>query len=369
MSVNSYKMEEITGSPNDGNDGDQSSLLGQAQADYLNSKSALGADPATIKKKSLNDIIKERVSEQLNQIMANGSWGQPECYDDEEEYDEYPSQVENDLLGLDNNAKGKNCGKNDDESCDELPIHDLLKTERNNYKGEDSPGPALKSKYLATLINDMLQNDLTENRLNAKTEKYSRPQNIEKLAVTRINKPLWRKLSSEAKQKDIKAQAFQKTMLKGLIPLFQLTDELLDKSNDDSMTQKALDSMGLLCQAHRDINAWRKTNIEQELAGSYRQLCTEDDVNEPLLFDNLQEKIKCIQETDKLTYKIRGSYNRRPMRGGRVSSYQANRRPYMQGRPSRRGFLYHGQGALNSHGQRGRGYYQSQSPHRGQKKK
>ena len=233
-----------------------------------------------------------------------------------------------------------------DQAAPDL-MDDVLKSEFNHYKGGEQPGPPLKDKNLVTLVTDMLEKDLSADALTQKMNRYNRPENIKGLNIMKINKPLWKKVSPDTKNRDLKVQAFQKILLKSMVPITQILDQLLESKvqnvpiDTGSTLQKTLDAMSLLCQVNRDINKWRKTNLQPDMAAGFKQLCFEqsEDDDGGYLFDNLEQKLKTIKETESLTSALRGNFggfsHRRPM--ARFRGQDRRFTPY-QHRPMYKGY-------------------------------
>ena len=108
-------------------------------------------------------------------------------------------------------------------------------------------------------MNKMASNKLSEEKLKEKLNKYSRPQNCEKLVGAKVNPEIWSKIRPETRSRDLKMQKIQNTILKAITPLAELSDSLLNlkSKNDVFDTAKAvrqiLDSVALLTHANMQI--------------------------------------------------------------------------------------------------------------------
>jgi hypothetical protein len=283
---------------------------------------------------SLEEMINARIEAQLASYFETNQndWYEYDGTDENMDYDEQSVNDQDNPISNYNNMPVTNYGnQTPGEICspetEENNCPDFLMAELNNYKGRDRPGPALKTSHLTTLFNDMLSKDLPEEILNEKCSKYNRPDNVEKLTLMKINKPLWRKVSQETKNRDLKAQAFQKTFLKAMVPIMLITDEFVQAQNSGTILdlsdciKKAIDSLAMMCQVNRDINTWRKANLQPELNPEFRQLCTEKaEEEEPWLFENLKDKLKDLSETEKLTLSLKQGY-RAPQYGRNYQTF------------------------------------------------
>jgi hypothetical protein len=96
----------------------------------------------------------------------------------------------------------------------------------------------------------------------------------------------------------------------------RLTDDLIEARDKATVIdlpnaiQKAIDCLAMLCQVNRDVNAWRKSNLQTELNPEFRQICLEkpEDSDEPWLFENLKDKLKDLNETEKLSSSLKQNF-------------------------------------------------------------
>jgi hypothetical protein len=96
---------------------------------------------------------------------------------------------------------------------------------------QEELGPDVKPN-LAVLLNDMLQRKLSDEKSKEKAERQLRPQNLDLLQPPKINREIWmhKKVKSWAKGQDLKYQRTQNLLLKGLVPIVNVIDLLMDSA-------------------------------------------------------------------------------------------------------------------------------------------
>ena len=83
---------------------------------------------------------------------------------------------------------------------------------------------------------------------------------------TRVNSEIWQQLQPHTRSQDICMQNVQNSLLKGLIPLTQLTNTLLQllhstpAESRESNVKQALDALTLIAQAKRKFKPETKGN-------------------------------------------------------------------------------------------------------------
>ena len=178
---------------------------------------------------------------------------------------------------------------------------DILCDIAQDYDLDDQCGSPVGDK-LAAMLNKMARRKLKE-----KLNKYSRTQNCENLVGAKVNPEIWSKMRPETRSRDLKMQKIQNTILKGITPLAELSDSLLNlkSKNDVFDTAKAvrqiLDSVALLTHANCDIIQCRQELIRPDLNKLYQQICAEHVSFTGFLFgDDLPQKIKDINMTNRV---------------------------------------------------------------------
>ena len=125
---------------------------------------------------------------------------------------------------LDNKDKGENNNncltqdKKDDLSDSKLIVYDLNADEQTNKDMSDK---------LAKLVNKRWLDKLIADKLSEKLKKYSRPGNLEKLTVPRVNPEIWANMNHTGKQADLKAANTKNIVFNMGSILAKCTDTLL----------------------------------------------------------------------------------------------------------------------------------------------
>ena len=100
----------------------------------------------------------------------------------------------------------------------------------------------------------------------------------------------------------------QKTQLllsKGMIPLVQLMDKLLNKEENSEIFDLATDSLQLLAYTHRDISNVCRKFLKPAVAQKYKRLCSSHvPLTAKLLGDDLHKQLKSINEQKRIRVKM-----------------------------------------------------------------
>ena len=91
---------------------------------------------------------------------------------------------------------------------------------------EEKCGPGV-AENLAKVVDKLLRTRLAEEKLKEKQSLYSGPKNCEAMVPTQVNLKIWQQLQPHTRSQDIRMQKVQNYLLKGLMPLTQLTNTLL----------------------------------------------------------------------------------------------------------------------------------------------
>lgn len=166
----------------------------------------------------------------------------------------------------------------DEKVNDNVP--ELEKELSNEFFSDDETGPDV-SPDLARLFQNMLRRAALEGKIWDKMARYPRPDNVPLLQAPKVNPEICSKLKSNTKSKDIKIQKCQTKIVKGLISIAQLLDNLFEQRKQtgqstqlDHNIQLALDSFQMICQANRELSLRRRELIRPDLIFQYRQLCS-----------------------------------------------------------------------------------------------
>ena len=87
---------------------------------------------------------------------------------------------------------------------------------------DEVTGPAISEK-IASVLNNILASGLNEQATKKRKENIHRPSNSKLLAQTSINPEIWDIARKQTRSMDSTLQALQDTLIKGLIPLADLT--------------------------------------------------------------------------------------------------------------------------------------------------
>ena len=176
------------------------------------------------------------------------------------------------------------------------PSIDLFAERLSAYEKTDSVGPAIKDS-LAKFIDHSISNFMDVKLYKELSDKYLRPGNTTNLVAPRCNIEIWKLLSENNKQRDIKIGKHQDKLVKGLIPLVLA----MENCKDDAVLTLLTDSFQLLSQANMEINADRKDKLRSDL-GKVKHLANKDQAVSNHLFGNdLEAELKKAEVAIKLT--------------------------------------------------------------------
>lgn len=101
-------------------------------------------------------------------------------------------------------------------------------------------------------------------------------------------------IASRFKKNDSVLQKTQLLLTKGMTPLVQLMDKLLESEDENSeIFDLATDSLQLLAYNHRDISNVCRKFLKPEVAKKYKRLCSANiPLTAYLLGDDLDKKVK-----------------------------------------------------------------------------
>ena len=219
-------------------------------------------------------------------------------------------------------------GEINDNSEDE----NLLELE-SFFEMIDKKGGRIDTK-LATIIDNGLCKQLSEEKIKEIGDKYLPPENTNNIRVPRTNQEIWKLLSKTQKGRDIKLQKTQNIITKTITASVGMLDKLRKarkekqevnlKDFENTMT----DIIRLSSACFTDVSYTRKESMKSGLIEKFRPLCTKNDTEtnstEFLFGDNLNQKIKDLGESSKLSNTLGTPFQRHSKNSprGRPYGYQ-----------------------------------------------
>lgn len=223
---------------------------------------------------------------------------------------------------------------------------------QQGYQSSEPTGPPIKTIF-ADIINSGLRRRPNENVLENTVGKYPFPENCKNMSVPRVNQAVWDKVNPVIRQADNTAQKNQKLLLKGLMPIVKLIDDL---GNDvvppcGVILSSLTDSCRMLSSLFVNTCQARKELIKTDLMEPYTKLCVWDQpISQEFLFgDDIAKSIKDIADSEVISKKIRSKSSKKnsasrfsgnkPYRSFRNSgSRDYDSRPFLGHRPGGRRF-------------------------------
>ncbi|XP_071801835.1 uncharacterized protein [Asterias amurensis] len=211
------------------------------------------------------------------------------------------------------------CTSSDDSLATDQLINNLLKPNAGDnssagvlsvveqFYSEEDTGVKVDEK-LAGVISKLLRHKSSEGKVAEKLNSFKRPCNIPELDCTRVNPEIWNSLQSKTRSMDIKLQKVEQAALKGMVPIVTCIEALMstNKSLDHKvLVTNLLDALAIIGHATTELNFRRRELIKPDLNQQFSTLCSAQAPVTGLLFgDNLSQKCKDIQETNKLGQKF-----------------------------------------------------------------
>ena len=167
-------------------------------------------------------------------------------------------------------------------------------------------GPAISEK-IANVLNNILASGLHEQATKRRKENIHRPTNSKLLAQTRVNPEIWDIAKKQTRSMDARLQALQDTLIKGLIPLADMTGKVGESLDSDAAmpTKETLwealsNSLLLVAAANHSLNICRRDLFKTDLDDSYKALCNnKHPIGSELFGDDLAERLKTVTESNK----------------------------------------------------------------------
>ena len=237
--------------------------------------------------------------------------GEPSGYDTDEESVDVVKQIDQLLASKRPAQKEKSHKHRDHDENEDHNVPEFVKELSNEFVNDDETGPDV-SPDLARLFQNMLRKAALEGKIRDKMARYPRPDNVPLLQAPKVNPEIWSKLKANTRSKDIKMQKCQTKIVKGLVPMAQLLDNLFEQRKQtgqstqlDHNIQLALDSFQITSQASRELSLRRREQIRPDLNFQYRQLCSpQTEITTNLFGDDLPKTVKDINETNRVGQRV-----------------------------------------------------------------
>ena len=189
----------------------------------------------------------------------------------------------------------------------QIEENDTLLDEIEHSLNEDEKTDSPVSEKLANIANKRWLLKLGDDQLKEKLEKYHRPENCEKLAVTQVNPEIWEKLDRFARARNLQFSRLQEQVTKVGHIVLKSTEHLLKAKVDssklcpDELVRMNTDALALLGHVCFEITQRRRESIKPSLHKDYAMLCSYNVPVTSLLFgDDLQTELTHICATNRI---------------------------------------------------------------------
>ena len=186
-------------------------------------------------------------------------------------------------------------------------VGDFLARVKNDLKSEET-GPPFHEE-LAKIGTRLVLDDMLEDKLQEKLNKYPQPENCEGLTKVRANQLIWNNLSPSVRSQDLRFKKVQTSIVKGMTALARVADAILKNVNEINggkvLAQEAIDSLSLFTHANAELNTRRKELIKPGLHSDYKHLCSASiPVTAELFGDYLSKQVKDISEVNRVCRRV-----------------------------------------------------------------
>ena len=180
----------------------------------------------------------------------------------------------------------------------------------SNLKLGQKKAPAVNAQF-AGILKEVMRVKLDDDVLTETKNRYTRPENCECLEPTQVNYLIWDKLKPDTRSSDLKLQRVQANLLKGIIPVVGVVEQLVKVQ--EKISEELLDIPSLIRTATDPVaflgaaNLQRRDNIKQELNADYKHLCSPTVPLTGFLFGDdpdLSRQLKDLAEATKVSKKI-----------------------------------------------------------------
>ena len=210
----------------------------------------------------------------------------------------------------------------------------VFKSSVEQFATAEKPGPAIDHD-LATIVNELLTEKLTGEKLEPVQQKCLRRENCENLVTPKINKPIWQQLKQETKNTDSALQKIQQLLLSSLYAILQVCNSLSSSQNTEHHNNIMMltHSIVLSLAANRELNLKRRDLLRADLNKQYAALCNlSTPVSQYLSGEDLNKEMDDLSKASKLTRKVTPNQRvepcRRPMgRSAGMSSRSSSSTP------------------------------------------
>ena len=178
------------------------------------------------------------------------------------------------------------------------------------FDDSDAKGPKV-SEVLALRVNEACTKKALDSKLKEIEAKYKAPENCDFLCVPKVNLEFWFELARQARTKDLALQEAQRGITKGVQPVIELVEKILNAQKTkselkpDSFITPLVDAITLLCNASFRLSLVRRETMREFVNPSYRSLCSKNTPPGKWLFgDELPKLMKEIAEVNKIAKKL-----------------------------------------------------------------
>ena len=185
-------------------------------------------------------------------------------------------------------------------------------------------GPTINTD-LAMGISTILQSGLKSAAKDTITELYTCPENCRRMEIVICNPEILNSASSATKKSEERACEMQGDIMKGLMAsataynnlITIVKQETINKQDIKATIKSLANAISMQAHVSHSVDINRRFNFKQDIKAEFASLCSDAYPVENHLFGNeLQEKIKSVNEATKLKLSVNSNKKHHPYKAG-----------------------------------------------------
>ena len=141
-----------------------------------------------------------------------------------------------------------------DDNTEAMPREDFLKELAQELAVSEKTSPPLR-EGLTAIFNNLLSENMEDEKLKVKLDKYPRPGNVKGLRTQKVNPSIWSQLSTSMKTQDVRSQKGQNTLIGAISAMTKAADLALGKySNDKVLITFLTDAVAMALKYNHEVN-------------------------------------------------------------------------------------------------------------------
>ena len=252
-----------------------------------------------------------------------------ECFPSDE------GELDTALVGFDDQCASEVVDLVDPDDCQSDAVAEVAQVNADEevfqqlpFEGDEITGSAV-SEPLAKFVEQCATKRIQSDKLKELKDQRKRPSNCECLVVPQVNSMIWRELPKFQRSSDLHMQSTQGMVAKGVAAVVAAKEELaqLKSQTCSSVSKQLTTAVAVLGNAFLDLSYRRRDMLRSSINRRYQGLCNASfPVTKSLFGDNVQETMKDINESTKLSRSASNAGGMRFHPYNRSSAHSGNAR-------------------------------------------